>query len=103
LKTNYKVVVLPKAKKDLSKISKWYNIKVNGLGKRFLDSFELKTKYISQHPKSYAIRYDDIRISVMTDFPFLIHYILDNSKKTIVIIAVFHSSENPEKWHYNPE
>jgi hypothetical protein len=46
----------PKAKKDLSKISKWYNHKVKGLGKRFLNSFETKTKYISEYPKSSAIK-----------------------------------------------
>lgn len=45
-----------------------------------------------------AKKYDDVRIAVLNSFPFLIHYIVDEMKKTIVISAILHTSRNPEIW-----
>jgi len=96
----YKAKVLPLAKKDIAKAATWYNSKQKGLGKRFIEETRSKVLSIRQNPKIYAIRYDLVRTTVLDIFPFLIHYVIDDEKKIIIILAVFHTSQNPEKWKH---
>jgi hypothetical protein len=39
-----------------------------------------------------------VRTAVLDVFPFMIHYLIDEPGKKIVIIAVLHTSRNPEIW-----
>lgn len=94
----YRVVLLPLAIKDIKEATHWYNNRQKGLGKRFTHSLRDKVKFISQNPKSTAIRYDNTRTALLDVFPCMIHYFLDDEKKTVIIAAVFHTSRNPDIW-----
>ena len=94
----YKSVILPLAKKDIKEAAAWYNDKQKGLGKRFTHKIRLRVHSICKHPKAGAIRYDDTRTAILDVFPYMIHYIIDELQKTIIISAVFHMSLNPDKW-----
>jgi hypothetical protein len=45
-----------------------------------------------------VVRYDEMRTVVLSIFPFMIHFAIDDSKKTVIISAVLHTSRNPEEW-----
>lgn len=94
----YKVVVLPLAKDDISKGADWYNSKQEGLGRRFIQDLRIKVQHIRNNPKTSAIRYDNVRTAVLGEFPFMIHYSIDDDNSTIIIAAVFHTSLNPNIW-----
>jgi len=53
---------------------------------------------IQQNPASFSIKFDDVRIAVMSAFPYLIHYRIDESNKLIAIYAVVHSSQDSKNW-----
>ncbi len=89
----YKVVILPIAKKDIKESFVWYNSRQKGLGKRFTKEVRNTTKLICLNPTSFSIRYDNVRTTILKTFPFMIHYIIDNDM--IVVIAIFHTSRNP--------
>ena len=95
---SYKVVILPLAKNDIEQAVDWYQQIQNKLGKRFTAEVRKKVKFIRKNPKATAIRYKNVRTALLDKFPFLIHYVVDDAGKTIIIAAVFHTSLNPDIW-----
>ncbi|MFO7867863.1 MAG: type II toxin-antitoxin system RelE/ParE family toxin [Bacteroidales bacterium] len=94
----YTSIILPLAKEDIREAALWYNMQSAGLGKRFTAEVRKKVLFIKQNPKASVVRYDDVRTAVLNIFPFMIHYIIDEANKTIVIISVFHTSREPKIW-----
>ncbi|SRR6056297_1289422 len=94
----YKSIILPLAKEDIREAVKWYNKRSKGLGKRFTTEVRKKVRFIKQHPDAFNIRYKEIRTAVLDVFPYMIHYSIDKTNKVVVVSAVFHTSQNPEKW-----
>jgi plasmid stabilization system protein ParE len=94
----YRSVLLPIAKNDIKDAASWYESMQDKLGKRFLLHIRQTTDIIKENPYLYAIRYDEVRTGVLDVFPFMIHYVIEESNKTVVIIAVLHTSRNPEIW-----
>ncbi|MGY3213452.1 type II toxin-antitoxin system RelE/ParE family toxin [Mucilaginibacter sp. HD30] len=94
----YKTVMLPVAKHDIKDAASWYNSKQKNLGKRFIAEIQRKVNFIQKFPDGTAIRYDEIKTAVIDTFPFMVHYSVDNVKKLIVILAVLHTSRNPDIW-----
>lgn len=62
------------------------------MGKRFIQEVRNKVLLIRKNPKIYSVRYDAVQTAVLDVFPFMIHYTVDNQKKTVIIVAVFHTS-----------
>lgn len=95
---SYKVIISDSAKADIKESALWYNKQQNGLGKRFTQNIKECVKIIQQLPESFQVRYENNRAGIPDKFPYLIIYSVNKDNKTISIIAVFHSSQNPERW-----
>ncbi len=95
----YKVIILPVAKKDIKEAAHWYNSRQPGLGKRFTLKVKEKADFIKFEPLAIATRYDKVKTAVLDTFPFMLHYIVDEAKELIVILAVLHTSRNPDIWN----
>ena len=94
----YKAIILPPAKLDIKEAATWYNGKQNGLGKRFTTEVRQKVNHLKQDPFISVVRYDDVRTAVLEVFPFMIHYSVNDKDNLIVILAVLHTSRNPDIW-----
>ncbi len=94
----HKAILLPLAKEDIKEAATWYNSKQKGLGKQFTQEIRSKVLLIRQNPEISAVRYDDVRTTVLDVFPFMIHYTVIDEEQTIIISAVFHTSLNPDRW-----
>ncbi|MDB5158870.1 MAG: Plasmid stabilization system protein [Mucilaginibacter sp.] len=94
----YKVTILPLAKLDIRETATWYNGKQNGLGKRFTTEVRQKVNHIKQDPFISVVRYDEVRTAVLEVFPFMIHYNVNEEENLIIILAVLHTSRNPDIW-----
>lgn len=94
----YKSIILPLAKEDIREAALWYNKKQNGLGKRFVGQVREKIRFIKQNPKTCNVRYDNVRTAVLNVFPFMLHYTIDESNKTLIVSAVLHTNRNPDVW-----
>jgi len=93
----YELILLLKAKKELIDSWKWYESRQSGLGNRFeaevFRSFGLIIKNPKHYPqKTLALREIGVRV-----FPFLVIYTIDERRKKIVIVSIFHTSRNPKK------
>jgi plasmid stabilization system protein ParE len=91
-------IILPLAKQDILEAALWYNARGFGLGKRFTEEVREKVQYICQNPQICFIRYDDVRVTVLNVFPYMIHYTIDESNKRVIISAVLHTSRDQKLW-----
>jgi len=81
----FKVHLSEFAKEDIRDAAQWYNTKEKGLGKRFTKSVRDKVKFIKNNPNASSIRYKNVRTAICDRFPYMIHYLVDDSIKRIVI------------------
>ena len=94
----YTFSILHPAVQDLKEAAEWYNLQQKGLGHLFLKRIREKGRFISSYPLACPVRYSEIRVAKVNQFPFLIHYYIAENKHGIIIIAVLHTSLSPQKW-----
>lgn len=94
----YKTIILPLAKKDIRDNARWYNEKQKGLGLRFTQAIRDELKFIRQNPLAVVNRYRNVHTCVVHTFPYMIHYIIDDNRKAIVVVAVFQTKQSPSNW-----
>jgi len=93
---NYKILVQPEAENDLISAARWYEKKLKGLGESYLLSVDSTIQAIMQNPELFPIIINGIRRALIRKFPFSVFYLID--KERINIIAVFHTSRDPNNW-----
>jgi len=91
------------AEKDMEAAYLWFEDKQDGLGIEFLDEIELACQYISKAPNRYPPHSKDRKKFLLKSFgskfsAYLLIYRVKESTQTIVIIAVAHMSQSPNRW-----
>lgn len=66
------------------------------LGSRFQKQVKQQINSLKTKAEYYSVRYSDVRCMIIKKFPFLVHYIIEDS--TVRIFAVIHASRNPLIW-----
>ena len=89
---NYKIVIIDEAKIDFKEALLWYKNIDSKLAKRFHLSFKESLVIIKKNPFHFQIRYNEVRLIMLTTFPYLVHFTVD--KNIIVIKAIYHSSRS---------
>ena len=92
----YKIITTPETEKDIEEAIKWYKDIQVSLALSFINELRAARKFIHQNPNKIQVRYNNIRIVFLKKFPYGMHYRFEKYISTIV--AVFHTSQNPEKW-----
>ncbi len=65
------------------------------LAKQFMFRFEEASVNISHTPLGFQVKYKEVRTLLLKQFPYHIHYLIDDNKKQIVILAIIHAYRNP--------
>ena len=94
----YKSEILPKAKVDLKNAALWYDEKQKGLGRQLVKKFRERVGELKTNPLVCQIRYSEVHTALVEQFPYMIHYYVDQQNKTIVIISILHTSRDPKIW-----
>lgn len=81
---------------DLDNSFEFYKQDNPNVANTFFKEVDLSFKKIKENPESFPIIGLSIRKYVLKKFPFIVYYKID--KYTIQIIAIFHTSRNPEIW-----
>jgi len=92
----FKVVIEPRALAETQQAINYYNWKLFGLGKKFERALDEHIRLISKNP-FFQVRYKDYRALPIKNFPFKIIYLINENKRIVYIMAVFHTSQNPYK------
>lgn len=92
----YKISTSPKVKNSVDLALFWYKEISTKVAKKFEKELRKTYSYIEKNPYQFQVRYDNIRIAFLKKFPFGIHYVVTNN--TIVVLSVFHTSQNSQNW-----
>lgn len=92
----YSIYLSEEAKEDTLKAYFWYEKQRKGLGKIFQESLDSKLKSIRELPGSSSYIFENIRSAKTKRFPYNIIYRIVESQ--IQVVAIFHSSRNPDEW-----
>lgn len=83
---------------DIEDVVDYYN-KINpNLTISFLDRLKEAKSYIVKHPKAFQIKYKNVRTILLKQFPYHIHYIVDDINKQIVVLAIIPAYKNPSDY-----
>ncbi len=78
----------------------YYNTKQKGLGRKFHIAVKSSFEIIRESP-FYQVRYENVRCFPVTKFPFMVHYIIDESNNTIIVYALINTHLDPETSYIN--
>jgi plasmid stabilization system protein ParE len=66
------------------------------LGEEFNEEINKEIDYIGHYPEHYQCKYQKLRQSLITRFPYEIFYLVEEDKKRVIVVGIFHTSRNPE-------
>lgn len=92
------VVFQPDAQEEMDHAYAWYEGQRPGLGEAFLAAVREVLTRIQEHPEMYEQLYRGLRRGLTRRFPYAIFYRVEANR--IVVVAVFHSSRDPQEWQY---
>lgn len=85
------------ARRDVDLAFVYYEERRPGLGDEFLKAVEDCLERIKKYPESFAIVKKDLRVALVSRFPYLVVYRLTPNR--IRIAAVVHGARHPRNWN----
>ncbi len=95
---NYKFVNRASVKTDIHNAVHYYKTISPNLAKQFLFRIREAKVYIARSPLGFQIKYKNVRTLLLKQFPYHIHYLFDDVKQRIIILAIVHAYKNPEDY-----
>lgn len=93
----YKLKLLPVVYQDLQKAKKWY-IDINAeLGEDFKLKVNQEFDYISQYPKHYQKKYEELRQAIVPRFPYTVYYLIEEELQTVVVVGVLAQKQSIDR------
>ncbi|BFM40213.1 type II toxin-antitoxin system RelE/ParE family toxin [Synechocystis sp. LKSZ1] len=92
----YKLIIRPDAELDIQEAFEWYEAQILGLGSEFVRAVDACLSSVGRNPLTYSVIYKQVRRALIRRFPYGIFYVLE--KDCVVVIACFHSKQNPKSW-----
>ena len=93
----FDIVITHQARIDTLEGIEWYNKQAAGLGKRFYQAVQKHYKTLRQNPY-FQIRYDDVRCLPLVKFPYMVHFIVEEDRKRVVVLGVICTHRDPKIW-----
>lgn len=91
------VILDPRAIDDIQSAIDYYDDQLEGLGKRFDTELDEYLVLIKRNPY-FQIRYDHIHCLPLKTFPYMIHFSINEDRKTLTVLAVLFTGASIEKW-----
>ena len=88
--------LLPEAEQDAADAYGWYEERQPGLGEEFLRCVEACVQSIRRNPEAYSIVHESYHRALVRRFPYAVFY--EYAEDTVTIYAIFHCSQDPQKW-----
>jgi len=92
----YKIELSNEAEEDFDDSYNYYAKENQKIADNFFKHIEMSFVQISKNWEVYSYAFGEIKKFVVKKYPFVIYYKVN--KSTIQIIAIFHTSRNPEIW-----
>lgn len=92
---SYSFVNRPSGRLDIINATDYYKNINPELAKQFLFRIREAKAYIARSPLGFQIKYNQVRTLLLKQFPYHIHFLVDDTKKQIIILSVIHAYKNP--------
>lgn len=86
----------PLASQELEEATLFYDLRVRGLGQRFLRTVEKAIEHILLFPEAAPVAGETVRQKVLNRFPYSLFYVFE--KNAIFFVAVAHQKKEPMYW-----
>lgn len=95
---NYKIVVSPIASQNIEDAVEYYIYKASKkVAADFLKDYRKTYKALKTNP-FYQFHDNNYRFLPFEKFPYISFFIVDEPSKTVLLNAVFHTSQNTDKY-----
>jgi len=97
----YSIKVLRSAKLDIMGIANYFDKETltKKKGDKFILTVDEKINYLKNNYSLFQVRHNNIvRLAHIKKWKYSIHYIVDNDRKRVVVLAVFSMKEDHRKW-----
>jgi plasmid stabilization system protein ParE len=91
----YAIKVKEPARNNITEAFLYFESRQEGLGERFLQSWERHLEFLEQEPHLYQKKYKDFRQILIKPYPYHIIYEIEND--VIVIYKVIYAGRHPRK------
>ncbi|HWY34924.1 MAG TPA: hypothetical protein VNX68_09770 [Nitrosopumilaceae archaeon] len=92
---SYAFVARPAVSADIITATYYYKTISPELAKQFLFRIREAKTYIARSPLGFQIKYNNVRTLLLKQFPYHIHYIINDNHQQIIILAIIHAYQNP--------
>ena len=92
---SYSFVHRPAVRIDIINATDYYKNINPELAKQFLFRIREAKEYIARSPLGFQVKYNGVRTLLLKQFPYHIHYLIEDIKEQIIILAVIHAYKNP--------
>ncbi len=96
MKIKYSLIISDEANFDILDAFFWYDSLREGLGNDFELCLEAEINRILRNPTLFQNQYEKVQVAFIERFPYGIHYTIESN--FIKVIAVFHTSRDPQNW-----
>lgn len=94
---SYKLLLSDEAYYDILDAIEFYRILASPkIENKFREQLKFGIDYISKNPLNLSVKYRNIRIYNLKNFPFQIHFLV--MEDSIYVIGIFHGKSNPKSW-----
>jgi len=93
----YRLILDDLVQREIVEAAAWYEERQEGVGERFVQRIREKIAMIRGNPYLYQKRYRHMRSAALQQFPYNIHYAVNETEQCVVILAVVHSGRDPEE------
>jgi plasmid stabilization system protein ParE len=94
----YPVIFTLPARAELIDAQDWYESEAPGLGRRFRAAVDAVIERMSSNPRQFPVVYKSICRALLRRFPYALMFVIE-ADGTLAIIACFHGSRDPARWH----
>lgn len=93
--SNYQLVNRPSVETDIREAVNYYKNISPGLAHQFIFRIREARTFIAHYPYGFQVKYKNVRTVLLKQFPYQIHYIIDDLHRVIIILAIIHAYKNP--------
>lgn len=93
---DYQIRIDLAAEAELDAAVAYYEEIQTGLGINFLLQFYDTVSFLKDSPQLYPQVHKTFRRALVKKFLYAIYYTIEETRKEVVVLAVWHTSQNPE-------
>lgn len=94
----FQLINIPYVKNDIFEITSYYKEISPKLASEFIYRIREAQKHILLTPYGFEIKYKEVRTIQLNQFPYHIHYLINEELKQIIVLAVSHTYKNPKDY-----